>query len=194
MTGNSPASFLKQYELSGRCEMQQTGNIQSGQSGRTSRMRSSTDTGKTFMQSSKRSQKPEKGDTLIYLDLTADGRQGGGIVGNAWSLAWRQYDAQYYGLPQRRKRIFLICDLVGRRAGKVLFESEGGIGDITPCGEERKTPAAGVEGSTGRTDKWLIDNHAQDCRCTLCEDVCVTLNAKMGTGGGNTPIVVKLND
>ena len=48
---------------------------------------------------------------------------GGGIVGNGWSLAWRVYDAQYWGVPQRRKRIYLVADFAGERAGEILFES-----------------------------------------------------------------------
>ena len=57
----------------------------------------------------------------------------GEIVGDDFSVAWRVLDAQYWGVPQRRKRIFLVArkriflvaDFAGRRAGKILFESEG---------------------------------------------------------------------
>lgn len=48
----------------------------------------------------------------------------GAIAGNGWSLAWRQLDAQYWGVPQRRKRIALVVDFAGRRAGEILFERE----------------------------------------------------------------------
>jgi DNA (cytosine-5)-methyltransferase 1 len=40
-------------------------------------------------------------------------------------VAWRVLDAQYWGVPQRRKRIYLVADFDGQSAGKVLFESEG---------------------------------------------------------------------
>lgn len=46
----------------------------------------------------------------------------GAIVGNGWSLAWRQLDAQYWGVPQRRKRIALVVDFGGQRAAEILFE------------------------------------------------------------------------
>lgn len=46
----------------------------------------------------------------------------GAIAGNGWSLAWRQLDAQYWGVPQRRKRIALIADFGGQRAAEILFE------------------------------------------------------------------------
>lgn len=49
----------------------------------------------------------------------------GAIAGNGWSLAWRQLDAQYWGVPQRRKRIALVADFGGQRAGEILFEREG---------------------------------------------------------------------
>lgn len=45
--------------------------------------------------------------------------------GDGWSLAYRTYDAQYWGVPQRRRRIYLVLDLRGQRAGKVSFEREG---------------------------------------------------------------------
>ena len=40
-------------------------------------------------------------------------------------LAWRVMDAQHYGVPQRRRRVFLVSDLGGHRAGEILFEREG---------------------------------------------------------------------
>ena len=46
----------------------------------------------------------------------------GAIAGNGWSLAWRQLDAQYWGVPQRRKRIALVADFGGQRAAEILFE------------------------------------------------------------------------
>ena len=46
-------------------------------------------------------------------------------MGDQWSVAYRVLDAQHWGLPQRRKRIFLVGDLTGQCAGEVLFKSEG---------------------------------------------------------------------
>lgn len=62
--------------------------------------------------------------TLPFLDLRGGGRwsKAGAITGNGWSLAWRQLDSQYFGVAQRRKRIALILDLGGQRAGEILFE------------------------------------------------------------------------
>ena len=49
----------------------------------------------------------------------------GSIVADGFSLAWRVFDSQFWGIPQRRKRIYLVADFAGGSAGKVLFESEG---------------------------------------------------------------------
>lgn len=49
----------------------------------------------------------------------------GEILGDGYSVAWRVLDAQYWGVPQRRHRIFLVADFAENCAGKILFESEG---------------------------------------------------------------------
>lgn len=54
----------------------------------------------------------------------------GAIAGNGWSLAWRQLDAQYWGVPQRRKRIALVVDFGGQRAAEILFERTGVSGHL----------------------------------------------------------------
>lgn len=53
------------------------------------------------------------------------------IIGDSWSIAWRTMDAQYWGVPQRRKRIALVMDFTDRCAGEILFEQEGLRGDHT---------------------------------------------------------------
>ena len=57
----------------------------------------------------------------------------GEIAGNGWSLAWRQLDAQYWGIPQRRKRIALVVDFGGQRAAEILFERTSLSGNPNPC-------------------------------------------------------------
>lgn len=54
------------------------------------------------------------------------------ILGDTFSLAWRTLDAQYWGVPQRRKRIFLIADFAGQSAEEILFDDHGLSWDPTP--------------------------------------------------------------
>ena len=66
----------------------------------------------------------EQPDVSIPRPSGRGGRwnKAGAIAGNGWSLAWRQLDAQYWGVPQRRKRIALVVDFRGQRATEILFE------------------------------------------------------------------------
>lgn len=66
----------------------------------------------------------EEPDASIPRPSGRGGRwsKAGAIAGNGWSLAWRQLDAQYWGVPQRRKRIALVADFGGQRAAEILFE------------------------------------------------------------------------
>ena len=48
----------------------------------------------------------------------------GMVRGNGREIAWRVLDSQYWGVPQRRNRIFLVCDFRGECAGEILFEQE----------------------------------------------------------------------
>lgn len=52
----------------------------------------------------------------------------GEILADGFSLAYRTVDAQYWGTPQRRARIYLVADFDGERASKILFESEACLG------------------------------------------------------------------
>lgn len=47
------------------------------------------------------------------------------ILGDGFSIAWRVLDAEFWGVPQRRRRIFLVVDFGGQHAGQVLFERDG---------------------------------------------------------------------
>ena len=181
----------------------------------------------------------------------------GCIMADGFSLAWRVFDAQLWGVPQRRKRIYLVADFAGGSAGKILFESEGVSGysaegfrawqgaaggaadcagaaggiclndqggqrmDVTddvactlraeahhpPCimeaagfctehsadsrgigyGEELSpTLRAGTVPAAV-----ALENHPTDSRVKVSEDNMVqTLTSRMGTGGGNVPLVM----
>ena len=73
------------------------------------------------------------------------------IVGDDFSVAWRILDAQYWGVPQRRKRIYLVADFDGDSAGKVLFKSEGVSGHSEKMQAARKDFARTAQNGAGET-------------------------------------------
>ena len=73
------------------------------------------------------------------------------IMGDDFSVAWRVLDAQYWGVPQRRKRIYLVADFDGDSAGKILFDSEGVSGHSEKMQAARKDFARCAQGSIGET-------------------------------------------
>lgn len=73
------------------------------------------------------------------------------IVGDDFSVAWRVLDAQYWGVPQRRKRIYLVADFDGDSAGKVLFDSEGVSGHSEKMQAARKDFARTAQNGAGET-------------------------------------------
>ena len=77
----------------------------------------------------------------------------GEIVGDNYSIAWRTLDAQFWGVPQRRRRIYLVADFRGKRAGKILFEREGLRGDFTQSGTPWQGTAGNAENGIGAADR-----------------------------------------
>lgn len=71
----------------------------------------------------------EPGFSLPRLPDKQKWTKAGGIVGDGWSVAWRTHDAQYWGVPQRRRRISMVVDFNGFTAGDILFERFGGAED-----------------------------------------------------------------
>lgn len=78
--------------------------------------------------------------------------QSAGLIwGNGYSVAWRVLDAEYWGVPQRRKRIYLVADFDGDSAGKILFDSEGVSGHSEKMQAARKDFARCAQGGAGET-------------------------------------------
>lgn len=82
-------------------------------------------------------------------------------VGGRWSVAWRVLDAQYWGVPQRRRRIALVADFGGCAAGEILFNRKSVSRDTEPCGETRKGTAAEVESGVGES-VWCLQGNGID--------------------------------
>lgn len=106
----------------------------------------------------------------------------GCLMGDGWSVAWRVLDAQFWGVPQRRRRIALVADFGGQSAPEVLFVRKSVSGDSEPGGETREGFAGGSAESTGSSVYCLQGNgidRADTARCNgrgWKENVSYTLN------------------
>lgn len=87
----------------------------------------------------------------------------GNIVADGYSIAWRVLDAQYWGVPQRRKRIYLIADFDGECANKILFESEGLSGYSHESFKAWQRFTAASESGFGAASKWNLTSVAGFC-------------------------------
>lgn len=123
--------------------------------------------------------------------------------------AWRVLDAQFFGVAQRRERVFLVVNTRDwRRAAPVLFERESLCWDHQSSREKRKSLAGGTAGGVGNADSGIgnlthdenggrdqsavmLDFHQQDGRFRVSEhpDLSNTLTSHMGTSGNNVPLV-----
>lgn len=139
----------------------------------------------------------------------------GAIAGNGWSLAWRQLDSQYFGVAQRRKRIALILDLGGQRAGEILFERTSlsrhpdpciqawkevaGLTANRPAGNDRMVGAGFLCGSSRNADsrgteadragKSEAEERTSGDKC--CEAAAYTLKIRSGCAGGGKGALVQ---
>ena len=139
----------------------------------------------------------------------------GTIAGNGWSLAWRQLDSQYFGVAQRRKRIALILDLGGQRAGEILFERTSlsrhpdpciqawkevaGLTANRPAGNDRMVGAGFLCGSSRNADsrgteadragKSEAEERTSGDKC--CEAAAYTLKIRSGCAGGGKGALVQ---
>ena len=127
-------------------------------------------------------------DEGIHIPRPSKWPNAGEIVGDGFSLAWRQFDAQYWGVPQRRKRIYLVADLDGGSAGKILFESEG-LSGYSAEGFRSWEETAGYSGErTEETGCYGVDGYN-----SAMDDVAATLGVNCGMSTGRNGLLV-LND
>ena len=147
-------------------------------------------------------------DDELSIPRPAKWPYAGCIMGDGFSIAWRQFDAQFWGVPQRRKRIYLVADFAGGSAGEILFESEGLsgytpqsfrswesiTGDTADC--FRETGCFGIDGynsamsdkaatlgvncgmSTGRNGMLVLNDQGGN-RMDVTEDKTCTLRAEL---------------
>ena len=116
----------------------------------------------------------------------------GEIMGENFSVAYRTFDAQYWGVPQRRMRIYLVADFNGGCASKILFESEGVSGYSAESIRAWQKTARSFGNCSEETGSGLMfENHSQDTRYKGPLEVAQTVSAAYGTGGNNQPFVVE---
>lgn len=126
-------------------------------------------------------------DAIIPRPPKGKWKKSGAVLGDRWSIAWRVFDAQFWGVPQRRKRIALIADFRGQSAPEILFIRKSLSGDTQQKQTERKDAAGGI----GTSIKLLYENHGADSRYTGPLDICPTITSRYGTGGNNVPLIVR---
>ncbi len=116
-------------------------------------------------------------DPCVYVPESAKWQNAGEILGNGFSVAWRVFDAQFWGVPQRRKRIYLVADFAGGCAGKILFESEG-VSGYTPQGfKSWQGTASDLKEGAGAAGRLCLNDQGGN-RMDVTEDVTCTLRAE----------------
>jgi len=98
----------------------------------------------------------------------------GCIMGDGWSVAWRVHDSQFWGVPQRRRRISVIGDFGGESAPEILFERTSLSGDIEPSKQEREATSDSIGDGTKAASNVFGD------------EVIPTLVSRLETPVGNT--------
>ena len=127
-------------------------------------------------------------DAEVSVPFPGKWENAGRIMGNGYSVAWRQFDAQFWGVPQRRKRIYLVADFAGGSAGKILFESEGLSGYSAEGFRSWQTAAGTSAEGSGETGSYSVDGYNSSV-----DEVVATLGVNCGVSTGRNGVMV-LND
>lgn len=118
--------------------------------------------------------------------------------GNGWSLAYRVFDAQYWGVPQRRRRIYLVADFRGQRAGEILLKPEGLRRNSAQSGTHGQETARCAKNSVGtaiggvdRYNQSFLSGLAQTLRASGGGDCIPTVLAPVANAGDNRLAIVQ---
>lgn len=118
--------------------------------------------------------------------------------GNGWSLAYRVFDAQYWGVPQRRRRIYLVADFRGQRAGEILLKPEGLRRNSAQSGTHGQETARCAKNSVGtaiggvdRYNQSFLPGLAQTLRASGGGDCIPTVLAPAANAGDNRLAIVQ---
>ena len=139
--------------------------------------------------------------TKIPMPDSGKWAQAGMVRISGIDVAWRQMDAQYWGIPQRRKRIFLVADFRGRRAAEILFKPESLLGYPEQGAAEKPGTAANLgsgpemPGRNFRCSSGVLQyiyeiSYPDEAIRINKSGICPALQARMGTGGNQIPLVI----
>ena len=130
-------------------------------------------------------------DAVIPMPPKDKWTTSGAIVGDGWSIAWRVCDAQFYGVPQRRRRISLVADFGGQCAKEVLFIRNGLSRDSEESRAKGQGATENAQGCIGVYDRAREStvtysiNHQGGNVEQIIEDKSGTLTASMNSSGNN---------
>lgn len=126
-------------------------------------------------------------DTVIPQPPKGKWKNSGCIMGTGWSLAWRIFDAQFWGVPQRRRRIALVADFGGQSAPEILFERKGLSGNLAESTKAREGTSANAERSAYQAVYDARGNGNSENRVTDYTAICIQGNCidRADTAGCN---------
>lgn len=131
-------------------------------------------------------------DSSVSIPMPEKWKNAGSIMGDDYSISWRVLDAQYFGVPQRRKRIYLVADFGGDTAQEILFEQDSLRGDSKESCKKGKGTACSARDGSKETDREIRCFDIGDRRRVADQsEMSPTLTQKMGTGGNNVPIILE---
>ena len=125
--------------------------------------------------------------TEVPIPRSGKWANAGMVRSNGIDLAWCVYNAQYFGVPQRRRRVFLVCDFGGGSAGEVLFVAKSLSGYFAARGAQGQDPAAdAARGADGAgVPECLTPWDTQQSRIFTEDGLSPTLAGADGGGGRN---------
>lgn len=147
-------------------------------------------------------------DPGVHVPRPAGGRwkPAGAIVGAGFSVAWRTLDAQYWGVPQRRRRVWAVADFGGHRAAEILFKRDGVQGDFEACEEawDGSRPetrrGAGVAGRTvfaignGQAAGTGLHDTVESLNCMHDAQALITIDRAAFNQGANAKYDFDIDD
>ena len=125
-------------------------------------------------------------DPQVSVPKAAKWENAGHIMADNYSVAWRLFDSQFWGVPQRRKRIYLVADFDGECAGKILFESEGLSWDFKKSGCPWKETTGHSAESFGEPSCYGVDGYNSSM-----DIVEATLGVNCGMSTGRNAVMVQ---